>query len=110
MLVGKIETWVVSSGVEGVTGDGEREAVVVREGEEEVMIENEQGRERREEERENDCNARLLTPSAPQFSPLKPRVVCQFLRIHSASDALTVLKCSPNAKVPRANTGYLLGH
>jgi hypothetical protein len=38
ILVGKIETCVVSSGVEGVTGDGEREAVFVREGEEVVVM------------------------------------------------------------------------
>jgi len=32
--VGNGATWVLSSGVEGVTGDGERERAVVREGEE----------------------------------------------------------------------------
>lgn len=71
MLVGKIETWVVSSGVEGVTGEGEREVVVVRDGEEEVMIEIEQERGRKGEGEEiNDCNSPArLTPSAPQFSP-----------------------------------------
>jgi hypothetical protein len=50
MLVGKIETCVVSSGVEGVTGDGEREAVVVREGEEDVMTEEERRRKRERKE------------------------------------------------------------
>lgn len=45
MLVGKIESCLVSSGVEGDTGEGEREAVVVREGEEVDMSE-ERGRER----------------------------------------------------------------
>lgn len=34
IAVGNGATWVLSSGVEGVTGDGERESVVVREGEE----------------------------------------------------------------------------
>ena len=34
MAVGNGATWVLSSGVEGVTGDGERESVVVRDGEE----------------------------------------------------------------------------
>ena len=34
MVVGKEATWVLSSGVEGVTGDGERERAVVRDGEE----------------------------------------------------------------------------
>ena len=46
MLVGKIETCLVSSGVEGVTGEGEREAVVVREGEEVFMTGKEGGRGR----------------------------------------------------------------
>jgi hypothetical protein len=34
MGVGKGSTWALSSGVEGVTGDGERERAFVREGEE----------------------------------------------------------------------------
>jgi hypothetical protein len=34
IAVGNGATWVPSSGVEGVTGDGERESVVVREGDE----------------------------------------------------------------------------
>ena len=34
MVVGNESTWVLSSGVEGVTGDGERERAVVRDGEE----------------------------------------------------------------------------
>ena len=34
IAVGNGATWVLSSGVEGVTGDGERERVVVRDGEE----------------------------------------------------------------------------
>jgi hypothetical protein len=34
MGVGKGSTWALSSGVEGVAGDGERERVFVREGEE----------------------------------------------------------------------------
>jgi len=41
MVAGKGVTWMLSSGVEGDTGEGEREAVVVREGEEEDMIEEE---------------------------------------------------------------------
>jgi hypothetical protein len=41
MAVGKGGTWMLSSGVEGATGEGEREAVVVREGEEEDMTEEE---------------------------------------------------------------------
>lgn len=45
---------MVSSGVEGVTGDGEREAVVVREGEEEDMAEEGRGREG-EERRGERC-------------------------------------------------------
>lgn len=51
MLVGKGAMGMLSSGVEGVMGDGEREAVVVREGEDEDMIEERKGKEREEEKR-----------------------------------------------------------
>jgi hypothetical protein len=38
MLAGKGATWILSSGVKGETGEGEREADVVREGEDEDMV------------------------------------------------------------------------
>jgi len=41
IAVGNGATWVLSSGVEGVAGEGERESVVVREGEEGDMGEGE---------------------------------------------------------------------
>ena len=52
MLEDKIETWVMSSGVEGVTGDGEREVVVREGGDVVVMIEEERRRKREEKRRE----------------------------------------------------------
>lgn len=58
MLLCRTGTCLVSSGVEGVTGEGEREAIVVREGDDVDMTgegrwrkERREGEERREERR-----------------------------------------------------------
>lgn len=68
--VGNGATWVLSSGVEGVTGDGERERAVVREGEEGDMG-----------DKENVVCSALL--SAP---PICPRTLNADKRPRLASD------------------------
>lgn len=76
---------------------------------------------KKEEEREkkrkiNDCNSVCPLASALRLHnslrvvSLKPRVVCQFLRPFRFRRSHVSLKSPPNAKVPRAKTGYLLGH
>jgi len=77
MLVGKGATGILSSGVEGETGEGEREADVVREGEDEDMVDVE--REVRPSARmislarSTLVNTAAVLLSAPQFSPKTPK-------------------------------------